>query len=76
MLDDAILDAFGKIKKLLKEKYPKASDRFALLLLMAVIVIIPLLLFEYWLGRIAGIILVSLFFLSIAVARKKDNNNS
>lgn len=75
MLDDAIFDGLGEIKKMLKKKYPKASDRYALLLLMALIVIIPLVLFDYWLGRIAGIILISLFFLSIAASTKKDIKN-
>jgi len=59
MVDDAIIAAFSQIRLTLKQKYPDRVERIFYLLAIVSITIIPLLLFDYWLGRISGLIVVS-----------------
>lgn len=71
MLDDAIFSAFGQIKSALKNRYPKRSDRIFYLILIIGIAIIPILIFDYWLGRVSGLILVSLMFFTL-ISKSKE----
>jgi len=75
MIDDAIIAAFTQIKKTLKQKYPDRFERIFYLLLIVLVTIIPLLLFNYWLGRISGLIVVSLFFIYLVFDSNKKNKN-
>jgi hypothetical protein len=72
MLDDAMFTAFGKVKSALKQKYPRRSDRIFYLILILGISVIPIVLFDYWFGRISGLILVSLMFFSLISKTKEQ----
>jgi hypothetical protein len=65
MLDDAIISALNEIRISLKTKYPDRTTRISYIILICCIAIIPILLFDYWIGRISGLIIVSGFFLKL-----------
>jgi len=73
MIDDAIIAAFSEIRTALKQKYPERIDRIFYLLLIVSITIIPVLFFDYWLGRISGLIIVSLLFIKLIRDNSKKN---
>jgi len=73
MIDDAIIAAFSEIKTALKQKYPERFNRIFYLLLIVSITIIPVLFFDYWLGRISGLIIVSLLFIKLIRDNSKKN---
>jgi len=73
--DDTIFEAFLEIKRLLREKYPEGWKRFLFLLLAIVISITPIFLFEFWLGGISGVLLVSVFLFIAASSLKQKREN-
>ena len=72
MLDDAIIAALNEIRVSLKLKYPDKATRIIFIIIICFIVIIPIMLFNYWIGRISGLIIVSGFFLKLIW----DNNTN
>jgi hypothetical protein len=79
MLDDAIIAALNEIRVSLKIKYPDKATRIFFIVIICFIVIIPIMLFDYWIGRISGLIIVSGFFLKLVWdnnSNKKKNINS
>lgn len=76
MLDDSIFTAFIEIKKVLKKKYPNNIERLFYLAFITTIIVTPLFLFDYWLGRISGIILAGLMFFTIVSNAKNESKIS
>jgi len=76
MIDDAIVEALSKIKKVLKQKYPNTIERIFYLLLAAIVTVIPVILFDYWLGRICGLLVISLFFIYVIWDTNKKNKKT
>ena len=72
MLDDAIITAIGNLNNVLKEKYKRKSDRIFFLILMFAIILVPIFAFEHWVGRIAGLVLVSLFFATMVFKNREQ----
>jgi len=71
MLDDAIIAALNKIRVSLKTKYPDRATRIFYIFIICCIAIVPIMLFDYWIGRISGLLIVSVLFLKIVW----DNNS-
>lgn len=75
MLDDTIFEAILEIKNLLKEKFPSRNKRILYLLLISLVITIPIFIFDYWIGRISGIILVSIIVLIILSSSKAEDED-
>jgi hypothetical protein len=70
MFDDSIIMAFIEIKDQLKEKYPDKGTRIFLVSIIIAVTLTPVFLFDYWIGRISGLILVILFYLYLGLVKK------
>ena len=65
MLDDSIIAALNEVRIVLRKKYPSRITRILFIIIIFFIALIPIILFDYWLGRISGLIIVSIFFLKL-----------
>ncbi len=73
MLGDAIIQGIIQLRKILKEKITNPFIRIPTILGMAIVAITPLLLFDYWVGSIIGLVIVTIMFLFI-IFRKGTNS--
>jgi len=65
MLDDSIIAALNEVRIVLRKKYPSRITRILFIIIIFFIALIPIILFDYWLGRISGLIIISIFFLKL-----------
>jgi len=76
MLDDSIIAALSEVRIVLRKKYPSRITRILFIIIIFFIALIPIILFDYWLGRISGLIIVSIFFLKLVWDNSKGIKKS
>jgi hypothetical protein len=75
MLGAAVGMAIFQIGKRLKEKVPNLLLRILIIVFITIIALTPFALFDYWLGGLIGLIIVTVTFFIIIRKKNSDSSN-